>query len=109
MQMKVLWHEYDNLEIENDVLIRKFYSANGICKQIKIPKSEVDRLLVVLHSQVHFGIARGAFTLKQRYYWYGWFKDLSKCVRKCILCQQRKGPSRRTKSPCKKYLSSAPF
>ena len=109
LYIKALWHQFQELELNDGILIRKFHGNVDVVKQIIVPSNYVPELLKTLHAQGHFGIERGANSLKRRYYWHSWYADLTKHIRACVACNQRKGPQRRTKPPCKQYLSSTPL
>ncbi|MEW8092744.1 MAG: reverse transcriptase domain-containing protein [Candidatus Thiodiazotropha endolucinida] len=95
--VKALWYQWENLEVKNDVLYRRWKDNKGdVIFQLVVPKDM--RLLIFdnLHSAEtagHFGRDRTVESIKRRYYWPGLKEDIARWVKQCDVCARAKpGP-----------------
>ena len=90
---KALWHQWPRLIIQQDLLRRRFESADGkIVKwQIVWPSALRCQLLEIAHGGMtggHLGRRRTAATIQSRIYWPTWSADLDEFLRSCPQCSQ---------------------
>lgn len=99
---RILWAQYDSLELVDDVLVRKFYKAEGTVmhKQIVIPEALREEFLKEIHqpdlhsATSHLGVHKTQEHVMRRAYWTTWKTDTEKYCRRCNVCQSLKhGPA----------------
>ena len=95
--MKALRYQWENLELKNDVLYRRWKdNKGGVIFQLVVPKDM--RLLIFdnLHSAEtagHFGRDRIVESIKRIYYWPGLREEIARWVKQCDVCARAKsGP-----------------
>lgn len=95
--LKSLWYQWDNLEVKNNVLYRRWKDNKGdVVFQLVAPEDM--RLLIFdnLHSAEtagHFGRDRTVESIKRRYYWPGLKDDIARWIKECDVCARAKpGP-----------------
>jgi transposase InsO family protein len=103
-ETRILWAQYDSLELVDGVLVRKFYGAEGTVmhKQIVMPEALRAEFLKEIHqpdlqsATSHLGVRKTQEHVMRRAYWTTWKKDTEKYCRRCIVCQSLKhGPAPR--------------
>lgn len=95
--VKALLYQWDNLEVRNDVLYRKWIDNKGLTVfQLVAPEAIRHLIFTHLHTLQtagHFGRDRTTESIKYRYYWPGYKDDKSRWVRECDMCARAKpGP-----------------
>ena len=95
--VKALLYQWDNLEVTNDVLYRKWIDNKGLTVfQLVAPEAIRHLIFTHLHTLQtagHFGRDRTTENIKYRYYWPGYKDDISRWVRECDMCARAKpGP-----------------
>ena len=112
-KMKTYLGIWEQLRIIDDILYRKIHDPiTGNLFQLVLPQSLHSEIFTSLHSDVtsgHLGVNRTIDRFKMRFYWPNMREDISKWCRECLLCQQRKGPLRKPRSPMQQYLVGAPM
>ena len=94
-ETRALWAQFDSLRLQDGLLQRQFYAANGrvIRMQIIMPSSLRRTFLRSLHKSdgnvgtSHLGVKKTMAHVAQRVYWVGWKSDVEKYCRKCAVCQ----------------------
>ena len=94
-----LFQMWDQLMMDNGVLVRLFASPTGIepaTKQLVAPKGIQQSILKSLHDGVcggHLGLKKTLSKLKLRFYWPGHYRDVESWCRTCARCATRKTPT----------------
>ena len=71
-------------------------------KQLVVPKSEKGKILVQNHEEAaHPRFQRMFARIRQAYFWKSMKRDISRHLRNCSLCAQRKEPKNRVHAPLK--------
>ena len=94
-ETRVLWAQFASLKMQENMLYREFYSANGsvMRMQIVMPHSLRKSFLRQLHETdgnvgtAHLGVKKTLAHVAQRAYWVGWKTDVENYCRKCSVCQ----------------------
>jgi len=86
---------WDRLELNGDVLRRKFFdvSTGRFWRQVIIPRSMRDEFITTVHSVVvvsHCGRTRTEQAIRQRAYWVGWTSDVHRVLQGCERCVRYK-------------------
>ena len=100
------------LELCDDVLYRKSYTANhrsrGIRLQIILPKTLITRVMAGCHDQVgHQGRDRTVSLVRERFYWDTLYRDTSNYISNCSRCIRRKSKAQR--APLQPIFASQPM
>ena len=110
-----LFQLWDQMTIENGVLIRLYVTPQGDTppiKQLVVPKSLRDNILDCLHAGVaggHLGQAKTLSKLKARFYWPGHYKDVEYWCRTCPDCASCKMPTPHQKAPLSNVAVGSPM
>ena len=108
--VKSLWSQWDNLAIENGILVRAL--SDGNLKSVVVPFSERRKILQSCHNDRisgHLGIRNTLGRLKPRYYWPGMRKDVKIYIGGCEICNKRKMPLKHKRAPMKICKSGYPM
>jgi len=92
-ETKTLWAQFDSLKIQNKMLQRQFYTADGTVTtmQMIIPNRLRNTFLHNLHETegnvgtAHLGLQKTSAHVAKRAYWVGWKKDVEKYCRSCAV------------------------
>ena len=111
---KSYWAQWESLVFHNDVLCRKWESANGkeAHLQVIVPRKRVSDVLRSFHdgtSGGHLGVKRTLMKIRQRFYWINCREDVEDWCRKCTNCSSVKGPHTRSRGALKLYNVGAPW
>ena len=79
-------------------------------KQLVVPKVQRGKILVQNHEEAaHPGFQRMFARIRQAYFWKSMKRDITRHLRNCSLCAQRKGPKNRKHVPLKPIEVFAPL
>jgi transposase InsO family protein len=92
-KVKAYWHQWDRLQLRNDVLCRRWETLDGlrIEWQVVYPQVYRSELIRKLHAGItggHMGLAKTCSQLQSRAYWVGWNEDVKAELQKCVPCSQ---------------------
>ena len=99
LETRRLFQMWDQLVIENGILIRLFiHPSEGkpTTKQMVTPKCLHQSILESLHAGIvggHLGQAKTLNKLKMRFYWPGHYRDVDEWCHTCPTCATRKTPT----------------
>lgn len=83
--------QWDKLEIQNGILMRKFSEQGHSYHQTVVPRSCRQQILSLLHDDMaHPGRERTFLLVKQRFYWPRMYSDIEYKVQHCRRCVCRK-------------------
>jgi hypothetical protein len=108
------WSQRNSLEISDNIIYRKFETAEGhvLHKQILVPIELRATFFHFVHADPtsgHFSKARSTEKLQHYAYWRGWRKDIELLTRRCEeCCRYRKGPAKR-QGEMQNSIGLAPF
>ena len=112
--LKTYWAQWNLLAIRDNVLCRKWESADGM--EIKwlvvLPTPLRHKVLQELHdskSAGHMGEKKTLLKVRSRYFWTGMNVDVRAHVRKCNGCAQKKGPQKKRRAPLHQYKVGGPL
>ena len=110
---KAYFHEWQRLEMWNDVLYRRWENFDGseTRLQLVVPRALQRTICREVHdgrSSCHLGKKKVLRLLMKHFYWYKMDKEIAWWIRTCEVCQKRKRPVREPKAPLKKYVSGFP-
>ena len=111
---KALWSMWDRLELNGDVLRRKFFdvSTGRFWRQVIIPRSMRDEFITTVHSGVgvsHCGRTRTEQAIRQRAYWVGWTSDVRRVLQGCERCIRYKRGKLPHRTPLQPIVSGEPW
>ena len=110
--VKALWAQRQMLDIENEILYRKWEDQKGTTLQAIVPLSERRKVLSYCHdlqSAGHLGIKKTLSKVRQSYYWPGLQRDVRHYVAGCEKCQKSKGPLKTPRAPMQIVGASRPM
>ena len=93
-ECKALCSQWNNLEIHDDVLYRKWFPEDprdNTFLQIVVPKvlrKQILHLLLSHKTSGHLGIAKTLGKLRQRFYWVGHKADVVRWCKECKICER---------------------
>ena len=112
--VKVLWAQWERLEIHDQVLCRRWEEENGsklpYTYQIILPVTLQKIAFDAHHSHTtasHRGVTKTLHALRTRYYWPGQTSQVKRWVGMCHDCGAKKVCGRKRRSPLKQYLVRA--
>ena len=103
-ELKNLWAQWDRLELQDNVLYRKWIDL-GIKTtnlQLVVPKAMRKDIFKSLHESMHsghLGVRKTIGKIRRRAYWSGYKTDITDWCRQCSACQKRKNPQRKFRAP----------
>ena len=97
--------------IQDGVLCQPYKeSSTGTTRvQVVIPDVLKDTVVRETHGLGHLGIKRTLDTIKTRFYWPGYKKDVENWVKQCSQCQKHKGPQSALPAPMGTITATYPF
>jgi transposase InsO family protein len=99
---KLLWNQWDRLEVHGGVLHRRWLPENGIEKlQLIVPKTKRIDLLYFYHdipTAGHLGVDKMLDRIRNDFFWPAITQDVKNYCAKCIICAARK-PSKPAHAP----------
>ena len=113
-ELKVYWHKWDLIEINDEILCKKHVRDDGTGDDYLyvIPSSLRKTLFQHLHMYItagHLGRSKTYEKLRQRFYWCNMHRDVSYWCRICPTCGSRKQPPRQAKAPMQQYNVGCPM
>lgn len=96
---KSLWRIWDQLEMRQNVLCRRWESDNGeeVKSKIVLPKKCRKKVVQELHGSAtggHLGMNKTIAKTRMRYYWPCMDSDIRSIVRMCDVCASKKSPTK---------------
>ena len=112
--VKALWAQWDQLEIRDQVLCRRWEEGSGtrIQYQIVLPSNLQETALRAHHNHTtasHRGVNKTLGALRARYYWPGLTSQVKRWIKICHECGAKKNWGRKRRSPLKQYVVGAPM
>ena len=88
---KRLWNRWDQLEVHNGLLYRRFISNNRHEEylQLLVPRRCVENVLYNTHTGMtggHYGSDKTLYQVKRRFHWNTWRSDVIRHCRTCPEC-----------------------
>ena len=112
-EYKFWYSRWDLLSVQNGVLCLRWIESGGETFKICTPRKLRDVVMWQIHdSQTagHMGIRRTYAKLcKTQYYWPHMRRYVNDYVSSCDVCEERKNPPRKKRSPLKLYVSGNKF
>ena len=113
-ELKTYWYQWDSLEIQDEILCKKYIRADGSGNDYMyiIPMTLRKECFMQLHAYItggHLGRKKTYEKLKQRFYWCNMHRDVSYWCRICPTCGSQKLPPRRAKAPMRQYNVGYPM
>ena len=110
---KAYFSDYDRLEFKEDVLYRRWESADGlvIFKQLIAPRNLRTELCKQVHNSkivAHQGRRKTLHALQHFCYWFKMHKDVAFWIQTCDSCQRKKPPVPTPRAPMQIYLPGEP-
>ena len=111
---RIYFSYWDALFIKNGVLYKKWESPNSKLEifQVVVPRNRIKQVLEAAHdspSGGHFGVNKTLDKIRRRFYWASCKQDVEDWCRTCKVCNARKGPSGKGKSPLQIFNVGSPF
>ena len=111
---KTLWSLWDQLEVREKALCRKWESDDGrtVRWRLVLPEKFREVVLQELHggrASGHLGVTKTLAKVKLRYYWPVMTADVRSFLRRCEMCGRRKSPAKRRVSPLQQYRVGEPM
>jgi hypothetical protein len=109
-EMRTLWLQWDNLEVHDGILYRRWIPINRGEKehlQIVVPINLRKEILHELHNHKnsgHLGIAKTLGKLRQRFYWPNHKADIIRWCKHCKVCQSVNDRLNPKRAPLKQHL-----
>lgn len=112
--VKSLWAQWDQVEIRDRVLCRRWEEGGGnrVKHQIILPRSLRETALKAHHNHTtasHRGVSKTLASIKARYSWPGLTSQVKKWVRICHECGAKKNWGKKRRSPLQQYMVGAPM
>jgi transposase InsO family protein len=113
LSVKVLRQHWRHLFVMNGILYRKLEVPNKDTRtQLVLPRCVRQAIMEKMHADPvagHLGIAKTLDKIKQRFYWVGWRRDVTRFVSHCATCNIIKRPHRKNKVPLTQQLFGEAF
>ena len=84
-------------------------STGTVRVQIVVPDVLKDTIMRETHGLGHLGIKKTLDTIRTRFYWPGYVKDVEDWVKQCSECQKHKGPQPSFPAPMGTITATYPF
>ena len=87
-------------------------SREAIRKQLVIPRSLKDEVMLAMHEEVtsgHLGFEKTYHKIQQRYFWTGMYSEIGKWCASCVDCATKKTPRNLPKAPLQPIPVEGPF
>jgi len=111
---KRLWSQWHRLELQNDVLCRKFEDqwSNTTVYQAIIPFVLRDKAIHECHAGMtggHLGVKKTLNQVQRRFYWTTWRSDAMRYCRRCPECNAYHRGQLPRSAPLQPIIAGAPF
>ena len=112
--VKHLFVQWEQLEVKQGVLYRRWESSTGDQKYLQyvVPKVQRDSILRQLHDAKtagHLGIKKTEGRVQERFYWPNFKKDVKIWCMSCDICASRKAPPKTPRAPMQHANVGAPL
>ena len=112
--MRSLWTQWNSLEMEDQVLVRRVISdkPGEVVKQVVVPGCLIHEILAELHNGPtggHLCYDKTLGKVRARFYWTGQSRDVKTWCSACLVCAQSKLPTRKPRAPLVTYLPGYPM
>ena len=102
--VKTYWSQWEQLEMFEDVLYRKWFkeSTGSVQKLVVLPRVYISDVLQLSHDSPaggHMGVNKTLYKTRQQFYWSGMRKDVTHWIKSCKDCQARKSPIPTRRAP----------
>ena len=87
-------------------------SREGIRKQLVIPRSLKDEVMLAMHEEItsgHLGFEKTYHKIQQRYFWIGMYSEIQKWCASCVDCATKKTLRNLPKAPLQPIPVEGPF
>ena len=91
---------------------RRARSRSIIRKQLVIPRSLKDEVMLSLHEELtsgHLSFMKTYLKIKERYFWTGMYTEIEKWCASCVDCATKKTPRNLAKAPLQPIPVEGPF
>jgi transposase InsO family protein len=114
MASKSYWHQWKRLEIQQGVLVRKFWSsdATSVWYQVLLPSKFRTFALQKIHDSPtggHFGVDKTYKRIQRRFCWYKMQEDIKLWCRSCMSCAKHSRPQKTPKAAMGSIRSGFPM
>ena len=106
----------DDYLLEDGVLYHldknRIRSRNVVRKQLVIPRSLKDEVMLSLHEEItsgHLSFQKTYLKIKERYFWTGMYTEIEKWCASCVDCATKKTPRNLPKAPLQPIPVEGPF
>jgi len=109
---KSYWHQWSRLEVQQGVLVRKFWShdSSSVWFQTVLPSKLQKFVLENLHdSSGHFGFDKTYKRVQRRFCWYKMQEDIKLWCKTCLKCAKHGRPQKKAKASMGCVRSGAPM
>ena len=111
---KGYWFQWDQLELHQDCLYRRWASDTGGESRLLlvVPDSLQEQIMAAAHDNPgggHLGVAKTIPKVKNKYYWIGCSKDVKLWIQQCPQCQKRKFPNPKRRASLVQVPVGAPM
>jgi len=110
---RILWIQWNLLEIQNGILYRRIDNKLGQnIRQLVAPQVIRDHIFEQLHNSRisgHFGRDKTLENVKRRFYWTGMTEAVKNWCKRCDVCARGKPGPGLGKAPLKQFSVSAPM
>ena len=110
--LKCLWRQWDHLEVNDEVLYRKFAGADETIFQLIVPKSKQTEVIHFHHdipSACHLGVKKTSARILQAFYWPGMSEAVQSYCKMCDNCTVKTLSRESNKVPLEKYMAGEPM
>ena len=94
-ELRSLWHNRNNLSLDDNGIIWWKRSSQSSLLQLLVPKSGRERLFLAYHASLfggHLGRNWTLARLAHRFYWSGMSDDVKEWLTQCVACVKMKSP-----------------
>ena len=113
---KVWWRQWDLLQYQNGVAVRKCEDPKGInsCFQLLVPRKRVPEILDLYHdsphSGGHYGVNRTIAKIRAaKLYWVRYMQDAKNWVNACLVCGSKQAGARKNRAPLNPRNAGVPW
>ena len=108
-----LFQLWDQLQLRDNILHRQYEKTDksSIVLQLLVPNSKKEEVLHEMHEGTlggHLGEEKTLEQVKERYYWPGYYSDVSNWCRTCSACAQ-KTPAPKNRTPLQSIKIGSPL
>ena len=111
-ETKAYWYLWDQLELKQGILYRRFENNLSSFEQVVVPKSLQKEVLQTAHNVrtgAHLGQTKTFKKIQRSFYWIGYRTYVASWIKQCESCAKRKMPVPKFHSSLQPSLVGAPF